>query len=246
PDPRRLPELEAVAANPAVELFVDRAARANPAFTLSSENAPAVAAICAGLDGLPLAIELAAARMKLLTPAALLDRLADDGRGKPLEVLSGGARDWPDRHQTLRDTVAWSYQLLHPDEQRLFRQLSVFSGGCAIEAAEAVCGEGATETGALSVLDGLASLVDKSLLQRVDGPDGAPRVALLETIRQFAHEQLAAHGEEAAARQRHARHYLAQVEATGGLLFAGSALAARGAAEQHNIQAALTWLVLRG
>jgi predicted ATPase/DNA-binding XRE family transcriptional regulator len=243
PDVEHLPHLNAVAAFPAVALFVDRASRARPAFALAAGNARAVAAICSRLDGLPLALELAAARMKLLTPAALLARLEDETPGSSLRLLTSGARDWPERHQTLRDTIAWSYDLLLDDEQRLLRRLSVFSGGSTIEAAEAVCGPTTSET---SILDGLGSLLDKSLILQLTGPDDAPRVGMLETIRQFALDQLVAHGEEDAARRRHAQYYLALVESTGGLLFAGATERNRGAVEQDNIQAALTWLVRHG
>lgn len=243
PSAERLPPLEELAGYPSVALFVDRAARAHPAFQLSAGSASAVAAICARLDGLPLALELAAARMKLLTPRALLARLEDDTPGRALGVLSGGARDWPDRHQTLRDTVAWSYDLLSDDEQRLLRHLAVFASGCTIEAAETVCSLACQDR---PVLDGLASLLDKSLIQQMDGADDEPRVGLLETIRQYALEQLIQHKEEPAARRRHAQYYLALVEATGGLLFAGAPQRNRGAAEQDNIQAALRWLVQHG
>jgi predicted ATPase/DNA-binding XRE family transcriptional regulator len=243
PDISRLPRLSDVAAFPAVELFVDRASRSRPAFTVSEDNVRAVAAICSRLDGLPLALELAAARMKLLTSAALLERLEDETPGRSLRLLTSGARDWPERHQTLRDTIAWSYDLLPADEQRLLRELAVFAGGSTIEAAEVVCGPAIPER---SLLDGLGSLLDKSLIVQLTGPDEAPRVGLLETIRQFAFEQLVAHGEDDAARRRHAQYYLALVESTGGLLFAGAAERNRGAVEQHNIQAALTWLVRHG
>jgi predicted ATPase len=169
--------------------------------------------------------------------------LEDETPGRALGLLSGGARDWPDRHQTLRDTVAWSYDLLTSDEQHLLRQLAVFAGGCTIEAAESVCGPASPDR---PVLDGLASLLDKSLIQQMDGVDGEPRVGLFEAIRQFALEQLVTHGEELTARGRHAQYYLALVEATGGLLFAGAPQRNRGAAEQNNIQSALRWLVQQG
>src|SRR5690606_20783935 len=144
-------------------LFVQRVQMVQPHFALSAANAPAIAHICARLDGLPLAIELAAARCKLLTPQALLDRL--DSR---LNMLTSGPRDVPARQRTLRDTIAWSYNLLDGDEQALFARLAVFRGGCSLEAAEAVCGHGLS----LDVLDGLASLVDKSLVQQKETPGG--------------------------------------------------------------------------
>jgi predicted ATPase len=179
---------------PAVRLFVQRAAAAKPGFSLTDENARAVSAICAKLDGLPLAIEIAAARIKLVPPSALLERLE-----KRLPMLTGGARDLPERQQTLRGAIAWSYDLLSPDEQHLFRRLGVFAGGCTLGAAEAVAGP---EPG-IETFDGLASLIDKSLL-RLDESGHEPRFRMLETIREFAAEQSKANGEEAAARQSHA------------------------------------------
>jgi predicted ATPase/DNA-binding XRE family transcriptional regulator len=243
PDVSKAPSFEEVAAHGAVALFVDRAARSRSGFALSPENALTVAAICARLDGLPLALELAAARLKLLGTAALLTRLESDAPGSALQLLGNGARDWPLRHQTIHDTVAWSYDLLNDDEQQLFRQLAVFAGGCTIEAAEAVCVFGPPPA---SVLEGLASLLDKSLIRQTTGLDEEPRVEMLETIRHFALEQLLAHGDEASARQQHARYYLAMLEATGGLLFAGAPQRNRGAAEHDNIQAALRWFVQHG
>ena len=155
-----------------------RAARAADAdFALTAENAPAVAAICRRLDGLPLAIELAAARVAHLPPAALLARLE-----QRLPLLTGGARDLPARQQTMRDAIAWSYDLLTPEEQALFRRLAVFVGGCTLEAAEAVA---AAASSIVDVLDGIASLVTKSLLRQEEGPDGEPRYRMLETVREY-------------------------------------------------------------
>jgi len=185
-----------LAQNPAVRLFTARARALQPDFALTAENAAAVAAICRRLDGLPLAIELAASRVKLLPPAALLARL-DHG----LELLGGGAPSLPARQQTLRAAIAWSWNLLAPPEQALFRRLSVFSGGWTLAAAEAVAGA----DGALDVLAGLAALLDQSLLRR-DEAAGEPRFSMLATLREFALEQLAASGETAALRRRHA-HY---------------------------------------
>jgi predicted ATPase len=159
-----------------------RAAR--PAFALTDDAAPAVAEICRRLDGLPLAIELAAARLTVLPPAALLARLQ-----KRLPLLTGGARDLPARQRTMRDTIAWSYDLLEADDQTLFRRLAVFAGGCTLEAVEAVCtgvGEG-DPTG--DVLDGVGMLVDASLLERAEGDAREPRFAMLETIREFGLER---------------------------------------------------------
>ena len=193
--PLELPDTEggwdAIAANEAVGLFVERAQAIRPDFELTHANAPAVAAICRTLDGLPLAIELAAARIVLFPPAALLARL--DER---LEVLIGGARDRPARHQTLRATLDWSYDLLSEPRRRLFARLAVFAGGSTLDAAETVCG------GDLDVLDGLASLIDKSLV-RLEGSEEEPRFAMLETIREYALEKLRQSGDESAMRSRH-------------------------------------------
>jgi predicted ATPase/DNA-binding XRE family transcriptional regulator len=251
PDVAHTALVDEIAGYAAVALFVERATRVRPAFALTGENAATVAAICAQLEGLPLALELAAARIKLLTPAALLARLDDGSARSRLELLIDGARDWPERHRTLRDTVAWSYNLLDPDEQRLLRHLSIFAGGCTLAAAAAVCQpEPGTDDRGMrpdgDILSGLASLVDKSLIYQTDAPVGEPRFAMLETIREFALEQLVASGEEEAARRRHAWHYLALVETTGALLFATAPTRNRTAAEQDNIQAALSWLVRHG
>ena len=183
PNPRNLPPVETLSQYDAVALFIQRARLVQPGFTINNDNAPAVAEICYRLDGLPLAIELAAARIRLLPPPALLERLASR-----LRLLTGGARDLPLRQQTLRDTIRWSYDLLNPSEQMLFRRLSVFSSGCSLEAAEAVCN--ASGDLEIDVLDGAASLVDKSLLRQEAGARGEPRVAMLETVREFALELL--------------------------------------------------------
>ena len=194
---------EVLAGFAAVRLFVARARAVYSDFTLTAENCQAVAEICHRVDGLPLAIELAAARTPLLQPAALLARLE-----RRLTLLRGGARDLPDRHQTLRATIDWSVTLLSDEEQALFRRLGVFVGGCTFEAIEAVCDPDA----ALDVLEGIASLVDSSLvLQAAVG--GEPRFALLETVREYAQEQLEARGELAALRRAHALHYVDRAEA---------------------------------
>ena len=244
-----LPPVTELIMNPSVALFVDRATRVRPDFTLTDENAAVVATICARLDGLPLAIELAAARLKVLTPAALLDRLGRGPAGARLQVLGGGARDLPERQRTMHDTIAWSYNLLDAGEQFLLRCLAVFPGGCTLDAAAAVCRTGSVaEHAALEarMLDGMVSLVDNSLIYRIDGPDGEPRCTMLETIREFALEQLQAADESAELRRRHAAYYLAIVESTGALLFAGPRERTRAAAEQDNIDAALRWLVEHG
>jgi len=203
PDPAYLPTLAELAALPSVALLLQRTQAVNPKFVLTTANASAVAAICVHLDGLPLALELAAARLKLLSPQALLARL-----GQRLTVLTGGARDVPTRQQTLRNTIAWSYDLLDAWEQRLFRWLSVFVGGCTLQAAEAVCARAGGKAG--DVLEGIASLVDKSLLQRLEptGEDSEePYLRMLETLREYGHEALMEHGEGASARQAHADYF---------------------------------------
>ncbi|HLZ71462.1 MAG TPA: AAA family ATPase, partial [Dehalococcoidia bacterium] len=224
--------LAAAAGSPAVALFVQRAQAVRPDFVLSAENAEAVAAICARLDGLPLAIELAAARTKLLPPAALLSRLE-----QPLPLLVGGARDAPERQRTLRDTLAWSHALLSPEEQALFRRLAVFPGGCTLAAAEAVCG---ALDGVGEVLASLAALVDHSLVLRLDDPTGEPRYRLLETIRAYALEQLAVSGEEERLRQAQAVHFIGFLRrAVRGRMFQ------RIDPEIDNLHAVLAWCLAR-
>jgi predicted ATPase/DNA-binding CsgD family transcriptional regulator len=205
PDLAQLPEPQALAQLAAVRLFVLRAQAVQPAFELTAANARTIADICVRLDGLPLAIELAAARSKLLPPQALLHRLSHR-----LDVLTGGARDLPMRQQALRNTLQWSYDLLTEPEQRLFRWLAIFVGGCTLEAAEVVCQQDSTQ--AFHVLDGIASLLDKSLLQQTAHEGAEPRLVMLETIREFGLEQLHQQGELEAARRAHARYYLRLVE----------------------------------
>src|SRR5580698_10133514 len=205
PDPKSIPPLEALSRLPAIELFVVRARAVKHQFALTQENASAVVAICARLDGLPLAIELAAARIKLLSPSAMLARLESR-----LYLLTGGARDLPTRQQTLRNTVDWSYGLLNGAEQTLVRRLSVFSGGCTLEAVEAVC-DTRGDLG-LDVLEGMASLVDKSLAQQVEQVDKETRFIMLSTIREYALERLAESNDETATRRAHAAYYLVLAE----------------------------------
>jgi predicted ATPase len=187
----------------AVRLFIERVLAVKPDFQVTNENAPAVAEICFRLDGLPLAIELAAARSRLFSPQALLERV-----GGRLQLLRGGARDLPVRQQTLRDTIDWSYELLDAGEQRLFALLSVFAG-CTLEAVEAVAAGIDHLNGArMNVLDELSSLVDKSLVRQADQDTGEPRLLMLETIREYAIERLEQDSEfSAAARKAHAIHF---------------------------------------
>jgi len=201
PDPAHLPPLEALIQVDGVALFVERARTARPDFRLTEANAPAVARLVAALDGLPLAIELAAARIKVLSPDGILERL--QGR---LDLLGGGARDLPARQQTLRGAIAWSYDLLDPAIQRLFATIAVFVGGFELEAAEAICRSEPGGGASLDVLDGLSSLVDQSLL-RQDPQHTHPRFVMLETIRSFAFERLEADGQALEIRRRHAEYF---------------------------------------
>ena len=235
------PSREELSASEAVQLFVERAQAVRSDFALTAENAPAVAAICRRLDGLPLAIELAAARVKVLPPVALLARLE-----RRLPLLTGGGRDLPARQQTMRDAIAWSYDLLTGGEQALFRRLAVFVGGFTLEAAEAVAGSPG-DLG-IDVVDGVCSLVDKSLLRQEGGPGGEPRFGLLETVREFGLENLAASGEDAAVRRRHAEHFAAVAEAVAPSFLAaeqGSSVAWI-AAELPNLRAAAAWALTGG
>jgi predicted ATPase/DNA-binding SARP family transcriptional activator len=197
----QLGDVQALARIDAVALFVDRARAVRHTFELTAANAPAVGAICRCLDGLPLAIELAAARIRLFPPHALLQRLANR-----LEQLTGGSRDRPARHQTLRATIDWSYRLLSPREQLLFARLSVFAGGCGLDAVESIC----NPDGGLDVQEAIASLIDKSLV-RQEG-EQEPRFSLLETLRDYAAERLRERGEQHAIRDRHAEHFLLLAE----------------------------------
>jgi predicted ATPase/DNA-binding NarL/FixJ family response regulator len=258
----------ALRASPAVALFAERAGRVVPGFAATDDDTAAVAEVCRRLDGLPLAIELAAAWVSLLPPHALLDRL-----DRRLPVLVGGARDLPARQRTLRDTLTWSHNLLTQAEQALFRRLAVFAGGCTPATAEAVCGPGddpsASSGQALGadVLEGMASLVDKNLLRlrppasplpgaaqqngglkaRSSSTD-EPRFVMLVTVREFALEQLEASGEAEAVRRRHARLFLGMAEDAEPHLKGGE----RGRwvawleAENDNLRAALSWLLTAG
>jgi predicted ATPase/DNA-binding CsgD family transcriptional regulator len=237
PDPKRLPDLVALSQYEAVALFIQRAQAVSPEFHLTNANAPMVAEICVRLDGLPLAIELAATRIKLLPPQALLTRL-----GQRLQLLISNARDMPARQQTLRNTIQWSYDLLDAQEQRLFCLLSVFVGGCTLAAVEAV--SAALGDTALPVLDGVTSLLDKNLLHQTAQEGEEVRLLMLETIRAYGWEALAERQEREAIQATHAAYYLALAEeaevALGGpqhLLWLE-----RLGREYDNLLAALHWL----
>jgi predicted ATPase len=220
----------------AAQLFVARAQAASDQFRLTDANAPAVAAICARLDGLPLAIELAAAWVPLFPPAALLARLE-----RPLPLLTRGPRDVAARQQTIRNTIEWSYHLLDAGEQTLFARLGVFVGGCTLEAAEGVCN--ADHNLPVEMLDGLAALVDKSLLKQAGGAAGEPRFTMLETIREYALERLTASGETEALRRRHAAYFLALAEMAEPHLSGRNQVAwsARLEQEHYNLRAVFAW-----
>ncbi len=243
PNLKDMPDLAALSHYAAVALFIQRAQAVKPDFQLTNANARAIVEICARLDGLPLAIELAAARMKLLPPQALLGRL-----GQSLQVLTGTARDLPARQQTLRNTIEWSYNLLDALEQQLFQRLSAFSGGCTLEAIEAVYTALDRNQGAGQVLDRVASLIDKSLLQQIGLESEGPRFAMLETIREYGLEALAASGEMEAMRQAHAVYYVALTEKVEPEL-GGPQQAVwleRLEQEHDNLRAALRWSLERG
>ena len=241
PDSDQSLDPEAVTHYPAVELFLARAAAVKPDFRLTPENAPAIVQICSRLDGLPLAIELAAARVKVLPPQALLTRLESR-----LKMLMAGPRDLPPRQQTMRGAIAWSYDLLSEEEKKLFRRLAVFVRGCDLEAIEAVC----NQTGDLQieVLDGVASLVDKSLLQQKAVAEAEPRFTMLETITEFGLERLDAVSEAAELRRSHASYFLNFAEQEGGELL--GAQQERGLdkfeTEHDNLRAALGWCAENG
>jgi len=204
PDLKRLPRFETLSQYAAVALFIQRAQAVKPNFSVNNENAPAIAEICTRLDGLPLAIELAAARIKVLTPQLLLERL-----GNRLKLLTReGGRDLPLRQQTLRNAIAWSYDLLDEDEKKLFARLAVFVGGATLAAAEAVVSTDEADPLDNEVLDGIMSLLDKSLLKQVEGVNNEPRFVMLETIREFALERLTESNENTILRDSHANFFL--------------------------------------
>ena len=230
--------LEEVGATAAVALFVERAHMAQPGFALTEANAPAVIEICHRLDGLPLAIELAAARTPVLPPAALLARME-----RRLPLLTGGPRDLPERLQTMRAAIAWSYELLTPEEQVAYRRLAVFDGGFTLEAAEQVMslgGEG-MDVRPADHLDLIAALVERGLLWQAEQPDGDARFGMLETVREFGLEQLETSGEEEDVRRAHAAYFLTLAEAlaSGGQILFG--LLDRVERELPNFRVTLAW-----
>ena len=241
PDSLSVPSMTALWQCPAVALFVQRAIAAKPDFELNPENAPAIIEICARLDGLPLAIELAAARVKVLSPSSMLTRLASR-----LQLLTGGSRDLPQRQQTLRQAMDWSHDLLNAEEQKLFRRLSVFVGGCNLEGVEAVCNTKADLD--LDLLDGMASMVDKSLVQQVERANGEFQFVMLETIREYALEKLQVSGETAPTKRAHAAYclVLAEEEATDLSGSKGTEWLERFELEHNNFRAALEWLTETG
>ena len=235
PNLTQLPSAESLSQYAAVELFIQRAQAVKPDFHITNDTALAVAEICYRLDGLPLAIELAAARIRLLPPRAMLARLENR-----LDFLTGGARDLPARQQTLRNAIAWSYDLLNENEQKLFQQLSVFAGGCTLDAVEAVAGD---HPDRVSVLDQLGSLLDKSLLREVDDTNGEPRFVMLEMLREFGLEQLEVSGEQETIRHRHANFFLALAEQAEAILESAEQVhwIDRMEQEHDNLRAALEW-----
>ncbi|HEY8601011.1 MAG TPA: tetratricopeptide repeat protein [Thermomicrobiales bacterium] len=236
PELAHFPVVAQVADNPAVQLFVDRAHSVAPGFALGRENVAAVAAICRRLDGLPLALELAAARARLLSPTELLARL-----DRALPLLAGGARDLPDRQRTMERAIGWSYDLVAPDEARLFRVLATFTGGWDYAAAEAIDPEG-------DVLLLLGALVEQALVLVTLGDGEEPRYRMLEPVRQYAAQRLAESGEEEAARRRHADYFLAlAADADAGLRSAEQAAWLDRLEREHdNLRAALTWAATSG
>jgi predicted ATPase len=219
----------------AIALFVERAQYVRPEFRLTAENRDVITRLCSRLDRLPLAIELAAARLRVLSPEAMLERLE-----RRLPLFPAGLRDIPARHQTLTATIDWSYQLLGPAERHLFARLAVFSGGCTLAAAEAVCGDGDDGAG---VLPGLAVLVDNSLVRREETADGEPRFALLDTVREFALRRLEEDGAED-VRRRHAAFFavLAEEAEQTGSDRKLTIWLRRLEADHDNLRAALAWM----
>ncbi len=245
PDPKSLPALERLTQYEAVRLFIERAVDVKPDFEVNNDNAPAVAEICVKLDGLPLAIELAAARIKILPPQAILTRLQGLQSQSRMKLLTGGAKDLPARQQTLRNTIEWSYDLLDEGEKQLFRRLAVFQGGRTLEATEAVCNSDG-DLG-VEVLDGVQSLVDKSLMRQEEGEGegagGEPRFVMLETIHEYAMDKLEESGEAEQIKREHADFFLKLAEEAEPQLTGGQqAVWLDKLEEDHdNLRAALGW-----
>ena len=240
PDPAHLPPIDQLSQYESVALFIERARAVKPDFSVTNESAPAVAEICVRLDGLPLAIELAAARVRVLTPQAMLSRL-----GNRLQLLSSsGSRDLPERQQTLRGAIAWSHEMLDEADRMLFSCLSVFVGGAGIEEADAVCGEEVHG----DILDALDSLVEKSLVRQSEGLEGSPRFGMLETIREFADEQAAERGLRDELRERHATLFASRAaEAQPHMLSADKRRWLDRIEQDHdNFRAALSWATEAG
>ena len=240
PDLKSPPPLERLRQYEAVRLFVDRARALKPDFKVTNESAPAVAEICVRFDGLPLAIELAAARITILPPRAMLQRLTSR-----LKLLTGGARDLPERQRTLRATIEWSFALLDQGEQLLFGRLAVFSGGRTLEAIEAICdAEGDLPVDAF---EGISSLLDKSLLRQEEGPNGEPRFVMLETIHEFAREKLQVSAEAEEIKRTHAEYFLTLAEEAYPELKSANKLQwlEKLEAEHDNMRAALSWALER-
>src|SRR2546421_1295279 len=241
PELKLLPATDTLAHYASVALFVQRAQASLPNFQVTQHNARAIAEICVCLDGLPLALELAAARIKLLPPQALLGRLS-----KKLQLLKSAEQALPAKQQTLYNTITWSYDLLDAQEKWLFRQLSPFAGGCTLEAAETIPGKREEQT--IDILETLASLLDKSLIQQVEQEGTEPRFMMLETIREYALDCLRVQGEITHAQRAHAMYYLAFVEKAEPYLKGAQqvewlALLER---ELENLRAALQWLIENG
>ncbi|MGH2657486.1 MAG: adenylate/guanylate cyclase domain-containing protein [Actinomycetota bacterium] len=234
PDPGHMADLEGVTGSEAVALFTERASAIRPGFQITRQNALEVAEIAVQLDGLPLAIELAASRLRVLSPEALLERL-----GQRLSLLTGGARDLPERQRTLRGTIEWSHDLLQAEERRLFARLGTFTGGWSLEAAEAICGPGLD----LEILNGLGTLVNHSMVRPGEPGDEEPRFTMLETIREFAVERLALSGEEDELRRRHAERFRDLAEEAERHLTREDRLAwlSRLEGEHDNLRAAMDW-----
>jgi len=237
PDPQRLPRPEILARIPAVALFLERLEEQRTSFELNPTNAAVVAAVCVRLEGLPLALELAAAQGRLFSPRALLARL-----DRRLAALSGGPRDLPARQHTMGATIGWSYELLIAGEQALFRRLAVFAGSSTLEAIEAVCLASGLEG---DIVGWLSSLADQSLLRRIEAVDGEPRFAMLETIREYGLERLTERGELETTRHAHARHFLALAEEAAPELTGPEQIVwlARMELDHENMRAALQWSI---